>query len=96
MAELPSLLDAIREKPGGQARWLALSWWLWTNEREDEAAVVRVFWPMLRDHMTRDGKSLDETLDDVARNAKVLGEVAREIEDRGEPAAKAVRSGRPD
>jgi hypothetical protein len=51
---------------------------------------------MLRDHMTRDGKSLDETLADVARNAKVLGEVAREIEDRGEPAAKAVRSGRPD
>jgi hypothetical protein len=80
MDELPILLDSVRGNPDDKSRWLALSWWLWTNGREDEAAVVRVFWPKLRDHMTQAGWSLEATLADVAGNAKELGDAAREIE----------------
>src|SRR4051812_25604470 len=93
MADLPALLDSIRENPGSQARWLALSWWLWAHEREDEAAVVRVFWPMLRDRMTQDGWSLEATLADLERNAKVLADVARQVEERARSPAEWPRAG---
>jgi len=43
-------LDAIRSNPDDESRWLALAGWLWDNGRDDEAAVVRVFWPTQGQH----------------------------------------------
>jgi len=80
MADLRTLLDSIRENPDDRTRWLALSWWLWANEREDEAVAVRVLWSVLRDQVTKGGKSLEDTLADLEQNAKVLGHVARKME----------------
>jgi hypothetical protein len=40
--------------------------------------VVRVFWPTLRDNLSY--ASLATTIADVARNAKVLGAIARKVE----------------
>jgi hypothetical protein len=89
MPDLPTLLQSIRADPDDKPQWLALSWWLWAGGREDEAAVVRVFWPTLRDHMTQDGWSLEATVADVAENAKVLGDAAPEIERRDKSAGPA-------
>jgi hypothetical protein len=51
MPDLPALLDALRERLDDEGRWLALAGWLRDNDRDDEAAVVRVFWPTLRDNV---------------------------------------------
>ena len=80
MPDLPDLLDAIRDRPGDEARWLALSAWL----GDDEAVVVRVFWPTLRDNVTVCGVSLHETLRKAARNAARLARRAGEFEARRE------------
>jgi len=80
MPDLPAVLDAIRAKPDDGPRWPALASWLWDNGRDDEAAAVRVFWPVLRDNLAR--ASLESTLADVARHAKLLGQQAREAEAR--------------
>jgi hypothetical protein len=53
MPDLPTLLQSIGEDPDDEARWRALSSWLWDHGRDDEAAAVRVFWPTLRDDLTR-------------------------------------------
>jgi hypothetical protein len=82
MDGLPTLMQSVRENPGDKAGWLALSFWMWSDGREDEAAVLRVLWPTLRDHMAQDRWSLEATLADVAENAKVLARVARQIEAR--------------
>ena len=82
MDDLPTLLQSVRENPADKAGWLALSFRMWSDGREDEAAVLRVLWATLRDHMTRDGWSLEATLADVAEHAKVLSAVAREVERR--------------
>ena len=81
MSDLPALWDALRENPADESRWLALSRHLRDEGRDDEAVAVRVFWPTLRDTVTT-GVSLDMTLADLTRHAKVLGDVAREIEER--------------
>jgi uncharacterized protein (TIGR02996 family) len=80
MPDLPDLLAAIRDQPDDEARWLALAGWLRVNGRDDEAAVVRVFWPTLRDTVTVCGVSLHQSLRKVARNAARLGRRAREVE----------------
>jgi uncharacterized protein (TIGR02996 family) len=80
VVNLPTILDAIREQPDDGPRWLALASWLSDNGREDEAAAVRVFWPALQDDLAR--RSLDDTLEDVARNAELLGQCARKVEGR--------------
>jgi hypothetical protein len=59
---LPSLLDVIREHLNEERHWIALARWLSDNGRDDEAAVVRVFWPTLRDNVLVSGVSLHETL----------------------------------
>jgi hypothetical protein len=81
MPDLPALLDRLREQPDDASRWLALSRWLADNGRDDEAVAVRVFWPTFRDSVS-DGVSLEAALADLARHAQILGDVAREIEER--------------
>ena len=76
---MPAILDAIREEPDDGPRWLALAGWLLDNGRDDEAAAVRVYWPVLRDNLTA-SVSLDETLRQVKQNAARLGRRAREAE----------------
>ena len=77
--ELPAvLLDAIRADPGHGNRWIALASWLWDNGREDEALVVRVLWPTLRDNVA--DTSLKATLAEVKRSAKRLTKWALKIE----------------
>ena len=39
MPDLPTLLESIGENPDDEARWLALSSWLWNNGRDDEVDV---------------------------------------------------------
>jgi hypothetical protein len=78
--DLNVLLDAIRESPDFGGHWNALACWLWDNGRDDEAFAVRVLWPTLRDNLAC--TSVAATLADVARNAKVLAKVAREVERR--------------
>jgi uncharacterized protein (TIGR02996 family) len=75
-ARPPGPLDAIRERPDDGPRWLALAGWLLDKGRDDEAVVIRTFWPVLRDSLAV------ATLDDVARNAGPLSAVAREVERR--------------
>jgi hypothetical protein len=87
MPDLPTLLESIGENPDDEARWRALSLWLWDDGRDDEAAAVRVLWATLRDNLTTAGGSPRETLADVARHANVLGQLAREIEARDESQA---------
>ena len=82
MSDLPDLLAAIRDRPNDEARWLALAGWLRDHGRDDEAAVVRVFWPTLRDTVTACGASVHQSLRKVVRNAARLGRRAREVEER--------------
>jgi uncharacterized protein (TIGR02996 family) len=79
MPDLPDLLDAIQADPNSEGRWLALSWWLSDNGRDDEAAAVRVFWPTLRDTVAA-GTTVRETMRRVAGNAAKLSRRARRIE----------------
>ena len=81
MHDLPALLESLRTNPDDESRWLTFSLWMWDNGRGDEAAVVRVFWPSLRDNVADVG--LDEMLADLARNAATLGRLARQVEERG-------------
>jgi uncharacterized protein (TIGR02996 family) len=74
--ELRALTDHIRESPDDRARWVALADWLQARGRADEAVAVRVLWRTLRDNLAC--ASLEATLADVARNAGVLGAIARE------------------
>jgi len=80
--DLAALLNAIDDRPDNRSRWLALSSWLWDNGRDDEAGAVRVLWPTLHDNLAC--VSLAATLADVARNAKGLAKVVRNVERRAE------------
>lgn len=51
----------------------------WDNVRDDEAATVRVFWPVIRDEITG-GRSVEDALELVRRYAGLLGKRAREVE----------------
>ena len=85
MSDMPAILDSIRERPDDEARWLALAGWYWDHSWGNEAAVVRVFWPMLRDNLAN--VSLEITLAEVARDATLLGLQAREVEERRDGSA---------
>jgi hypothetical protein len=80
MPDLPAILNTIREQPDDGPRWRALASWYWDNGRDDEAAAVRAFWPALRDTVVEAGASVEETLRQVARHAKMLGRRARRVE----------------
>src|SRR5690349_13987020 len=75
---LTTLLNAISDAPDDPDRWIALACWLGNNGKDDESNVVRLLWPTLRDNLAY--ASLAATLADVARNAKVLAAIAREVE----------------
>jgi hypothetical protein len=81
MLDLPPILAAIREQLHHEPRWLALAGWLADEGRDDEAAAVRVHWRTLAENVAG-GVSVDETVAEVTRHAKLLGEVARRIEER--------------
>jgi hypothetical protein len=82
MLDLPAVLAAIRDRPEDEARWLALSQWLWDEGRDDESVAVRLVWPTLRDSVTEEGKTVDETFAEVTRHATLLGKLARQVEER--------------
>jgi hypothetical protein len=79
---LASLLAAIQERPDDGPRWLALASWYWDNGRDDEAAAVRVFWPVLRGNVVESEVPLHVTLRTLARNVARLGRRARAVEER--------------
>jgi hypothetical protein len=72
-----AFLEAIRADPDDAGTWSDLAAWLWVEGQRDEAAAVREHWRTLRDRLTF--ASLEDTLADVARNAKPLAQVAREV-----------------
>jgi hypothetical protein len=78
--DLAAIVNAIQERPDDSNRWLALPSWLWDNGRDDEAVVVRVLWPTLRDNVA--DTSLKATLAEVRRSRKRLAKWARKIEAR--------------
>jgi hypothetical protein len=80
--DLAAILNAIRERPDDGSCWVALSSWLWDNGRDDEALVVRVLWPTLRDNFTCE--SLKATLSEVKRSRKRLAKLSRKIEGRAD------------
>jgi uncharacterized protein (TIGR02996 family) len=77
----PDLLVAIRAAPDTESPWLALAGWFRDNGRDDEAAAVRVFWPVMRDSLAA-GRTLESVLHLLRRNTTRLGRRAREIEER--------------
>ena len=81
------LLDAIRTDPDSESPWLNLARWFEDNGRDDEAVAVRVFRRTLSDSLAV-RCSLETVLDDVRRNAGILGACAG---DRG--AGREVRKG---
>jgi uncharacterized protein (TIGR02996 family) len=80
--DFAAILNAINENPDDGNRWLAPASWLWDNGRDDEALVVRVLWPTLRDNVA--DTSLKATLVEVKRSAKRLVKWARKIEARAD------------
>jgi hypothetical protein len=77
----PDLRAAIVAGPNDGERWLNLARWFADYGRDDEAAVVRVYWRTLSDSLLI-RRSIEAVLDDVRRNASILGACAREIEER--------------
>ncbi|HEX3152927.1 MAG TPA: hypothetical protein VHR66_32950 [Gemmataceae bacterium] len=77
-SDLPTILDAIRHELDVEGHWFAFASWLWDNGRDDEAAVVRVFWPVIRDELP--GRTLEAALELVRRESRLLGQRAREAE----------------
>jgi hypothetical protein len=61
----PDLRAAIVAGPNDGERWLNLARWFAENGRDDEAAVVRVFWPAL---LTEGGERSTQ------RRARAFGE----------------------
>jgi hypothetical protein len=80
MSDYEAILDSIRRKLNDPARWLALAGWLADNGRDDEAAALRVFHPVLEENLDR-GATLESTLAIVERNAARLARRARRMEE---------------
>jgi hypothetical protein len=77
-ADLNGILNRISEDPNDAHHWISLVCWLSEQGKNDESNAVRVLWPMLRDNLRF--ATLEATLVDVARNAKVLAAIARKVE----------------
>ena len=82
--DLSALIDAIRVDPNDGPRWLAPVSWLSDNGQYDQTAAVRVFWPVRRENVAESRVSLDEPIRPLGRHAKLLGQRAREVEERAE------------
>jgi uncharacterized protein (TIGR02996 family) len=76
----PALLAAILADPDDEPGWLALAAWVRDNGRNDEACIVRVFWPAIRGAMAQ-GRTLDWCLEYIRRNDARLGQQARGLEE---------------
>ena len=68
-------VPGVDELPGAEPEW--------DNGQDDEAIVVPIFWPMLRDHVLA-GHSIHGTLREVAWHAKTLGQPSQVVERRQE------------
>lgn len=80
MNDLSAILDAIALRPADSAAWQAFAQWLADNGRDDEAAVVRVYWRVLADTLAV--RSMAEVLKQLAENAQRLGKMARDSEEQ--------------
>jgi len=76
--DLAAITAAITDHPNDPARWSALAAWYAGRGRVDGADAVRVLWPNMRDCLT--AATLDATLDELAGSARLLGDIARQIE----------------
>jgi hypothetical protein len=76
--DLAEILNAIRERPDDGNRCFDFASWLWNNGRDDTAVAVRVLWPTLRDALVY------VSLEDMARKARRLAKLARNIEGRAD------------
>jgi hypothetical protein len=79
MPEPADLQSAIRSDSDRVSGWLALAAHYRNEGWDDEAAVLRVFWPALRDTLAA-GRTLESVLDRVRRDAEPLGRWARQFE----------------
>jgi uncharacterized protein (TIGR02996 family) len=79
MPDLPDLLAAIRTDPAAEEGWLALAGWLADHGRDDEAVIMRVFWPAARDTVGA-GTPLHQVLRMMARDNGGLARRARAVE----------------
>jgi hypothetical protein len=82
--ELPIMMAAIARDPADGGRWLALAAWFSAHGRDDEATAVRVLWPTFRDNLAY--TTIAATLDNLAANAPLFGNIARQIEADRRPA----------
>ena len=80
--ELEAILNRIRANSGCEAHWLDLAGWFCDNGRDDEAAAMRIYWPVLRDSISP-RVTLDETIAFVVRHAGQIGRTARDVEEQG-------------
>jgi hypothetical protein len=71
-----------RQPPAPEADWLALAARLADDGRDDEAAVVRVYWPALEDTVAT-CVTLNAALDQIRRHAAQLGRLPPEAAERG-------------
>lgn len=76
--DIHAILDAIQDDPDDAHHWIALVCWLSDQGKDDDANAVRLLWPTLRDNLRF--ATLEATLADLARNAKVLAAIARKME----------------
>jgi hypothetical protein len=72
----PAILDAIGREPGVERHWFALAAHLHDEGHDDLAAVVRGFWPAMRDNLAA-GDSLESTLAIAPRDMARLAKLAR-------------------
>jgi hypothetical protein len=82
MRALPAIIEAIRANFDQQCPSLTLAGWYQDNRQEDEAAIIRAFWPMLQDDVLG-GRGLEEVLEQVRRHRRIMGSRAREAEGGG-------------
>jgi hypothetical protein len=81
VTELPAILDRIRQEPDHEPHWFALARWFCDNGQNDLAAVVRVFWPAMRDSLGPQ-RTLEQVLAIAPQDLARLAIVARRVEER--------------
>ena len=81
---LREAIDGPNAKNAFEIRGMAASSTFARPALRATAPAVRAFWPALRDNVTEAGVGLEDTLRQLARNAKRLGRRAREVQERRE------------
>jgi uncharacterized protein (TIGR02996 family) len=90
MDEYVAILDSIRAKPNDAAHWLLLAGWLADNGHDDQAAAVRVFFPVMRENLSL-GATLEQTIAIVRLDSVPLGRRARLMEEQADSHAGPVQ-----